>query len=210
MRKDMNSISKVAAIIVLCLLSNAFLFAQDDKPGSEVPPGLMSMLIVSDPKSPINITGPFRVLGYSYGGLELGYTLQNSSNADIESCDIEESDWFGANGYEKSFDVKKDQRFSPGMARYSFPDDALDGLIPFDHNKGLQSHVTSPRNKIWIVMVVKVKLTDGTVYDATKKFEQLEKFLSEMDRTSMISAPRLKERETELREYISKLMTQEK
>lgn len=206
----MKSLSKVAASFILCLLLNVILFAQDEKPGSEVPPGLMSILVVSDPKSPLQITGPFRVRGYSYGGLELGYTLQNCSNADIESFEIKESDWFGASGYEKSFDVKKDQRFSPGMTQYPFPDEILDGLIPFDQNKGLQSHVSSPRNKIWIVMVVKVKLSDGTVYDATKKFEQLEKFLSEIDSTSIPSADRLNEREIKLREFVSKLMMREK
>ena len=203
----MKNSNKIAIVLVLCLLVKANLLAQVDKPGSEIPAGLMSLLVVPDPKCPIQITGPFRVIGWSYGGFEFGYTLENHSNAGVESVYFQEWDWLSAHGYEGTFEFKNTSDFQPGMSHYSFSGESEEDLIPYDQNKGLQSQVSHTSNKLWIVMVVRVKLSDGTVYDATKKYEQLEKFL---ESRPIAGAEKLNKWERDLRQFVSKLMIQEK
>jgi hypothetical protein len=56
-------------------------------------------------------------------------------------------------------------------------------------------------------MVVRVTLKNGTVYDATDKYEQLERFLESRPRTG---AEHLDEWECRLRQFVSKLMIDSK
>jgi len=208
----MKNLGKIPLVFIICLFLESSLLAQNDKSdsGSEVPKGSISVLVVPDPNCPIQITGPFRIFAYPNGGFYFGYTLQNSSKADVESFIIQEWDWFGGNGYDVSHDIRDGEHLESGISHYSLPDEVMNDVIPFDKNERVQSVVSRQRNKIWVVMVEKVKLADVTVYDATKKYQQLEKFFSDMDRSSVAQPDKLKQWEHDLRQFVTNLMIDEK
>lgn len=180
---------------------------QEKIQGFEVPTKYVSLLLVPDPKCPLQMSGPTKVLGYTNSGFSFGYNLQNKSNANIESFLVEELSWFGGQGYSHPSEVNKNKIFAPLMTNWTLTDEDTAELIPFDEKKAAQSGIFYTSNKIWIVMVVKVKLSDGTTYDVSQKFELLNKFIDTLNLNSTMSAKELGIKEQQLRDFISKLMT---
>ena len=95
----MSNLRTMFCLVIYLLSAGISIFAQQDIRRSEVPPELMSILVVTDSNSPVRITGPFKIFGSSHGSLELNYMLKNISNSGIESISVHETDWFNSRGY---------------------------------------------------------------------------------------------------------------
>lgn len=194
----------VLAVLGICALD---LFAQEnDVVAIEVPLEKVSLLFVNDPSCPLQISGPARVVGYSNGGLSFGYSQTNKSNANIESFLVEEVNWFGNRGYSSPSTVNESQLFAPGMTDYTIPDEERARIRPFNESLAQKSGILNIPNKIWIVMIVKVKLSDGSTYDVSQKFKSLSDFVEKPYSKVGMTEWELITREQQLREFVSKLM----
>ena len=121
---------------------------------------------------------------------------------------VEETDWVGRQGYDIPFKMKKNIFFVPLMTFSSlYQDEDAENLVAFDEQKAGKSILQNWSSKIWLAMVVKVKLSDGTTYDASKKYNELKKFLDDQDENPSSSSAVLDPREQKLRQFASKLFT---
>ncbi len=183
------------------------LFSQDNGVAAfEVPPEKISLLFVNDPTCPLQISGPVRIIGYSNGGLSFGYSQTNKSNANIESFLVEATDWFGFKGYGSPSTVSGGQVFAPGMTDYTIPDEEIAKIRPFNESLAQKSGILNAPNRIWIVMIVKVKLSDGSTYDASQKLKSLSDFLEKPYSKVGMSEGQLNTREQQLRGLFRNLM----
>jgi len=201
---------KTYVLFPLVLLLSIVTFGQDsvaDKLPFEVPSKHISVLLVPDPNCPIKLSGPISVIGWSNGALSLDYELQNISDRNVESFSIQETDWNGSSGYGGSAEIKENFFFVPLMTMLRQEGREKETLATFDE-KGAGKSFLYPKNKIWIGMVTKVKLSDGTTYDASKKFQELESFLDNQWELFAESKIDLDQRERNVREYVEKLMSQ--
>lgn len=199
-------LTKVPVVLILCFISISSLLAQNKRQAYEVPSNLISVMMVPDSKCPVKATGPYKVFAYSNDEFEFGYSLINKSNVNVETISIQGWNWMGSNGFETSIEATVRQPFLGGTSRYSiWPENSMN-LLPFHQNKDLQAQVSLTKNKLWIMMIIRVKLSDGTVYDVGSKYEQLDKFIAS---GSKVKPEDLQKWETDLREYVSKLMTAE-
>ena len=192
------------------LIFSAFVFGQvkerNDDRGFEVPAGQISVLLVNDPKSPVQLSGPTKVIGWSSGGLLLGFNIQNVSDSNVDSFVVEETDWVGGRGYNCPFKMKKNIFFVPLMTFSSlYQDEDAEDLVAFEEQKAGKT-ILHWSNKIWLAMVVKAKLSDGTTYDASKKYNALKKFIDDQDENPSSSLAVLAAREQKLRQFVSNLI----
>ncbi|QQS32974.1 MAG: hypothetical protein IPM50_15230 [Acidobacteriota bacterium] len=172
----------------------------------EIPPEKLSLLFVNDPTCPIQISGPAKIIGYSNGGLSFGYSLTNKSNANIESFLVEATDWFGFKGYSSPSTVNQGFVFAPGGTYDALSSEKVIDVLPFDDSIARESGIMNVHNKIWIVMIVKVNLSDGSTYDASQKFRSLSDFVEKPYSKVGLTEGELITREQQLREFVSKLM----
>lgn len=200
-----------AVTLVLTLILSTVAFGQtvgkDDDKGFEVPSKHISVLLITDEMCPIQLSGPSKVIGWSNGAVSLGFNLQNVSKENIESFEIQETNWFGSTGYTIPATMNENFFFVP-LATMSADDwlgDRNDSLLAFDEKK-VGKTVLHPANKIWIAMIVKAKLSDGTVYDASKKYDELTAFLNKQFDEYDSGQITMDEREQKLRDFINKLM----
>lgn len=203
---------KLPACLLISFVLSVGAFAQ----GFLVPPELVSVILVDDPAYPIRLSGPTKVIGYENGGLSFGYTVTSRSNANIKSVGIEATNWFGNHGYGGESDIKPEFVFAPGVSEYSISEEELaQNSFPFDEARAKK--IFKNPNRLWIVMVVKAKLSDGTEYNASEVFARMNKFLqdnwddfSETTEThgTAPSEEYVQRKEREVREFISKLFAQ--
>ncbi len=201
---------RVSVLFPLVLLLSIVTFGQDsaaDKLPFEVPSKHISVLLVSDPNCPVKLSGPISVIGWSSGALSLDYELQNISDCNVDSFSIQETDWFGRTGYGVSAEMKENFFFVPLMTMSRQDGREREPLATFD-GKAAGKSFLYPKNKIWIAMVTKVKLSDGTTYDASKKYQELESFLYNQWELFAESEIDLDQYEQNVREFVEKLMTQ--
>lgn len=197
--------------LVLTLILATVTFGQseqkDDDRGFEVPSKHISVLLVKDEKCPIQLSGPTRVIGWSNGAVSLGFNLQNVSKANIDSFVIDETDWFGSHGYNIPAKMNENFFFVPLMtiSADDWLNERTENLVAFDE-KNLGRSVLRLSNKIWIVMITKVKLSDGTNYDASKKYDELEKFFDKQFDEYDSGQITMDEREQKLRTFVDNLM----
>lgn len=202
----MKFVCNLLIVLLIQSIGALNLFSQDnDVVAFEVPLEQVSMLFVNDPTCPLQLSGPARIIGYSNGGLSFGYSLTNKSNANIESFLVEEVNWFGSKGYSHPSTVNEGQIFVPGMIDHTIPFEGKIKILPFDDSLAKKSGITNITNKIWIVMIVKVKLSDGSTYDTSQKFNLLSDFVEKPYSKVGMSPGDLSTREQQLREFVSKL-----
>ena len=171
----------------------------------EVPSKYISVILVPDPNCPLQLQEPTRVLAWSYGGIRVGYTLQNVSTADIASIYFEETNWFGSSGYSGGGPIREGMRFSPLMTYSTFNDSYVPAPL-LDDVSAKRVRFTNLSNKFWVAMIVKVKLSDGRTYDVTKNFKELEAFLRTQEIDIATPEVELKAAERRLRDYVATLM----
>lgn len=173
----------------------------------EVPAKHVSVLLVPDPKCPVQMFGPIKVIGNTYGGFEFEYSYQNLSNANIESVLTEDLSWFNGKGYSHPAEFNKNVVFSPFMILPTISGADTKNLTPFNEKEATKLGITDLSNKIWVIMIVKVKMSNGVIYDATDKYKKLEKFLDDLNLSNTMSIKESKLKEQKLRHFVSNLMT---
>jgi hypothetical protein len=159
---------------------------------------------VPDPNSPIQLLGPTKVLGWDNGAVSLGYTVQNTSVKNVLQFHIKQTNWYGTEGYSQPAEVRPDRMFVPLMTYWMGHDDSKLEVLTLNEADALKLGFSKDRNRVWVVMVTKVKLADGTAYDVTPKFQELEKFLDNQRETAREDP--LDVRIQKLRDFVSGLM----
>jgi len=200
-------------LLFLLLLAQSFMAsqikAQEKERMFEVPLKYVSFLLLNDTKSPIQLSKP-RVLADEKGNLDYFYTISNNSNKSIKSFKIHGFDAFLNPAYEAA---------PEGTATDEFSFLPYQGFSILNENKFEISELTDKltakfklsenHKRIWIVIVTKVELLDGTIYEATSKYTAIKKFIDQIVNEDYEAqdndTPRLttEEKETRLRNFIA-------
>jgi len=183
--------------------------AQKKPTGFLVPDKYITVLLVPDPQSPLQISGPIKVIRTDKG-LLLCYTIQNVSNTNIKNFVIKETNWFGSEGDTVPFDKNHNQPFVPWGSESRLPPEEDIDDAPLELLKAQQWGIAPTRNRVFIAMVVKVKFSDGTTYDVSKKYGELRKFLDGLELVGLSTNDENGEqvaKEEKLRSFVSDLMT---
>lgn len=168
----------------------------------EVPSAYTSLIFLDDPGCPLKLGGTPRVIAYPNGAFSFGYAVTNVSNANVESFLVKEIDWFGNRSYDHPSIVTPGRTFSPGVVDYTLSDEEMANLDSFNLSLASKIGIISRPTRFWVVMVVNVRLSDGTTYDASHKFNQLSDFLNMPFSKVNMSATDLDQRESDLRSFL--------
>lgn len=193
----------LAAIIQLSIVLSVL--AQSKEFSFEVPPSYVHLVFIEDPHCPIKLSGPSKVIAHSNGAFSLGYGMINISSANVESFLVKEIDWFGNRSYNNHLKVISGHVFSPGVRDYTLAETDVRNLDSFDEAIARKTGIISRPNHLWVVMIINVKLSDGTVYDASRTYSKLSEFLNEPFSKEQLSIMDLKEREKNLRSFVADL-----
>lgn len=148
-----------------------------DEWAMEFPPSYAELTLVNNPKCPIQLAGPTKIVGRASGDHSLHFQIKNVSKANVEYLEIREWDFYRTQGYEVRFDLVE-KGFSPLMTISSRSSELADMLDAFDAKK-VQKAFPRKVNRSWLAIVVKVKLSDGTTYDANEEYSKLDEFLKQ-------------------------------
>jgi hypothetical protein len=172
---------RTLASIVLVLAAVSASFGQNSPKErqwkAQLPVDFASVVLISDPNSPIQLSGPTRIVGWSYGAVALSYQLQNVSKANVTSLRVEEIHWANRVGYGKSWDMPENIFWVPLMQISSEDSEYFEGLSTFDPKAPARR---MPPKGAWLAMVVKAELSNGAKYDASQKFKELQEFIDKM------------------------------
>ena len=171
---------------VLILLFSIVSFGQARAKLYEIKSDLTSVLLVHDPSCPLQLILPSPVFGYETGAVEAEYTLQNISGANVSSWEKYQINWLNNEQRTASPKVRQDQWiFAPFTTYSSFATSTSFDLVEPDKKTADKLGFSNWRNRILILMIVKVRLDDGRTYDASKQLKELtaflDKFLNELD-----------------------------
>ena len=173
----------VLEISLLLLAFNFIAFAQSRAKRYEIKPELTSVLLVRDPNCPLQLLQPSPVFGYETGAVLAEYNLQNTSDADVESFEQYQINWLNNETRTARFDLRREDGWvlAPMMTFSSLADSEPFDLVEVNKKTADRLGFSSGRNRILILMIVKVKLSDGRIYDASKQLKKLEKFLDAIE-----------------------------
>jgi hypothetical protein len=197
---------------VLFLSLSSLTFGQSvakDEWAIELPPSYTELVLIKDPKCPIQLSPPIRIIGWDSGGLSLDFQIQNVSKANVVSYEIQEWNWYGSSGYEATIELPENIFFVPLMTISSKDTELLDGLAAFDLKK-VEKQIPPKLNRVWVAIVTKVKLSDGTTYDASKKYSRLLSFLDEMYEQERANGYDEDQRRNKLLSFTASLFSTEK
>jgi hypothetical protein len=203
----MKFVNRCSLVVIIHLFLTSCVIAQSKSLHFEVPPKYASLLFVDDPACPLKLSGPPKVISNPNGAFSFGYALTNTSDANVESFLVKEIDWYGISIYEHPSTVTVGRTFSPGVTDYTLPEQEMANLAKFDKVAASKNGIISRPNRFWVVMVTNVRLSDGTVYDASRKYELLNDFINQPFSKSGMSLAELTEREKQLRAFVANLLT---
>jgi hypothetical protein len=177
--------------------------AQKDSRGFEVPDSYVKILLVNDPNCPIQLSEPTKIIGFDDGSISRGYNMQNVSNSVIKKFNIVNFSWLPQTSYRGIFD---NENFLPGMVYKSLTSDEELNLRKFNEKDALTLKLSDKVFDIWIVMVTKVTLADGTEYDAALNYEEIEDFTKGLELSNKMSPEEINLQEKKLRSFIANLI----
>ena len=173
--------SRLVARMGLLFLLSALVHAQEKSTVYELKDKQGSVRLLNDPKSPIRLEGPKRMLRWKNGAVDLDYKIVNISKGNILKFEIRETNWFG-NMEKVSEPTLTKGTFSPTIFIPGFIYDKNEvETIPLDLSRAEQLGLSKPADSVWMVTVPKVKFTDGRIFDSTSKYDRLKKFLEDLD-----------------------------
>jgi hypothetical protein len=144
----------------------------------ELGPDQSSVLLVRDPACPLQLREPANVYGYATGAVTAEYTVQNASSSNVESFTVEQINWWGNTIHTESPTVNKGLwTFGPGLTLSSLAEEGPFQRVQLDPASARKLRLL--QNRVLIMMVTKVKLSDGTSYDASAEFRKLGNCLDE-------------------------------
>ena len=173
--------SRLVVRMGLLFLLSALVHAQEKSTVYELKDKQGSVWLLNDPKSPIRLEGPKRMLRWENGAVDLDYKIVNISKGNILKFEILETNWF-ASMTKTSEPTFTKGAFSPTIFIPGFIYDKNEvETIPVDLSRAEQLGLSKPADSVWMVTVPKVKFTDGRIFDSTSKYDRLKKFLEDLD-----------------------------
>jgi hypothetical protein len=195
---------------LLILLLNFVSFAQGREKLYELKSDLTSVLLVHDPKCPLQLIEPAPVFGYENGAVVAEYTVQNISQTNVISWEQHQINWLNNERRTERLEVLQDRWvFEPLTTYSSFVTSESFDRIESDKKTAEKLGFSNWRNRILILMVVKVKLADGTTYDASKQLKELTtflcKFLDKFD--DEITKEEMESQQQRVRDFVTTLFS---
>lgn len=183
--------------------------AQEKERVYEVPLKYISFLLLNDPKCPLQLSNP-RVLADEDGHLDFFYTISNSSDKSVKSFKIYGFDAFVNPSYGAAPEgtVTDEFSFLP-YGNFSILNENKYEISELTDKLATKFKLSENRKRIWVVIVTKVELYDGTTYDAKSKYTAIKKFIDQIVNEDYeaedTDAPRLtaEEKEIRLRNFIA-------
>ena len=169
----------------------------------DIPPNYISVVLISDPNCPLKLVSPTRVVGSPNGAIRLRYSLQNTSDVNIDSYVVETLNWFDTTRVTHHRTVRSDRQFSPFMTFSEFSD--MEELRELNWEMAKKFGFSNIHNRIWIAMVVEVKLSDGRSYNVKPKLDSLTSFLNSLELESSTPEAEAQIAEQKLRDFVADL-----
>lgn len=204
---------KKSSLLFLLLLAQLFVTsqikAQEKERVFEVPLKYVSFLLLNDTKSPLQLSNP-RVLADKKGNFDYFYTISNHSDKSVKSFKIYGFDAFVNPSYQAAPEGTATDEFSfLPYDSFSILNENKFEITELTDKSATEFKLSENRRRIWIVVVTKVELFDGTVYDATSIYTAIKKFVNQIQKeeydTEDTGIPKLtaEEKETKLRNFIA-------
>jgi len=197
-------------VALLILLLNFVAFAQAREKLYELRSDLTSVLLVHDPKCPLQLIEPSPVFGYENGAVVAEYTVQNISQTNVISWEQRQINWLNNEERTERPEVLQDRWVFEPLTTYSsfVTSESFDRIEP-DKKTAEKLGFSNWRNRILILMVVKVKLADGTTYDASKQLKELTTFLSKfLDKfEDEIAKEEIESQQQRVRDFVATLFS---
>ncbi|HEX6126462.1 MAG TPA: hypothetical protein VFZ23_13890 [Pyrinomonadaceae bacterium] len=204
--------------LVFLFLASAFVpgvvDAQDKADYFDVPLKYVNFLLLNDENSPLQLSDGV-VLATEKGHLNYFYTISNFSNSAVKSFKIEEFDAFVNPSYAASPNgTANDELSFVAYESFSTLDEAKKSrmkIVHLDEEGAKKFKLSEEQKRVWIVLVTKVELYDGTTYDATARFRAIKEFVDQIKHSEYEledDAPRIpfSEKEGRLHEFIANIM----
>ena len=171
--------------ILLVLLGFMPLDAQQSE-YYEVPLKYVSFSLLNDERCPIQLADR-RVVASKKGFLDFLYTMSNAGHASVKSFEIQEFSVFENPSYAASPHGKADDEtaFPPYETIFSANHEDLKAA-ELSKQQVAEFRLDDSRKRLWVVLVTKVELWDGTKYDATPKFEKIMAFIEMVDQEEYV------------------------
>lgn len=205
----MRRVVQLFVVGMLLFVPKLYVYGQNETEdaGFLIPEKYISVLIVPDRDCPVQILRLASIRGFRNGAIQFGYTLRNTSNANVESFEIGQLNWMNTQGLHVKFGVGQGELFSPLMT-YSTLTGFDESILPtVDEKSAKQFGINGPQNRVWIIMVTRAKLSDGTSYDASKQFRAVEEFLSSLvEPTTGMTEQESSAREEKVRAFVLDLL----
>lgn len=205
----MKNLSLLFLLLSVQLFITSQTKAQEKERVFEVPLKYVSFLLLNDSKSPIQLSNP-KVLADEKGNLDWFYTISNNTDKSIKSFKIYGFDAFVNPSYEAAPEGKATDELSfLPYESFSILNENKFGISELTDKLAEKFKLSENRKRIWIVIVTKVELFDGTTYDAKAKYTDIKKFIDQMQNedyeaedngTQRLTA---EEKETKLRNFIA-------
>jgi len=162
--------------ILFVLLGFMPLYAQQSE-YYEVPLKYVSFSLLNDDRCPIQLADK-RVVASKIGSLDFLYTMSNAGHASVKSFEIQKFSVFENPSYTASPHGKADDEtaFPPYETIFSANHEDLKAA-ELSKQQVAEFRLDESRKRLWVVLVTKVELWDGTKYDATSKYEKIKEFI---------------------------------
>jgi hypothetical protein len=205
----MKNLCLLLLLLLVHLIETSQTKAQEKERVFEVPSKYVSFLLLNDSKSPIQLSDP-RAFADEDGHLDFFYTISNNSDKSVKSFKIYGFDAFVNPSHEAAPEGKATDEFSfLPYENFSILNENKFEISELTDNLATKFKLSENRKRIWIVIVTKVELSDGTFYDAKAKYTAIKKFIDQIVNEDYEAedngTPRLtaEEKETKLRNFIA-------
>jgi hypothetical protein len=165
--------------------------------------------LVSDPKCPIRLSNP-KLLKYEDGGFQKVYTISNHSDKFVKRFQIKELNWFGTQEYTRDSASKNKYAFQPYEKFSNLTNEREVELVNVDGSTVGKLGLTNKPKNVWIIVITKVELSDGSIYDITPQYKEIEKATERLEVNSKMSPSEVEDKENELNRLIKEIMAKEK
>lgn len=195
----------ISLLFLLQLILMQQIYSQERTRVYEVPTKYVSLMLINDQKCPLQLDNP-RFVNYEKGDFQKVYTILNRTNKSVKTFQIKELTWFGNQEYTKNVKAEDDFSLLPHESFSTLNNENELKFIDFDEGLVTKLRLSDHPKNIWIILVTKAELSDGTIYDITSKYETIEKYVQNLKVSPKMSLFEIGIKERELGDYISKTL----
>jgi len=163
---------------LLILVFSSVSVAQAKEKRYEIKSDMTSVLLVHDPNCPLQLSEPAAVFGHETGAVVAEYTVQNISGSNVTGWEKLQINWLHNEWRGDSPEVRQERWvFEPLTTFSSLSVSPPFDLVELDKKTADKLGFSNWKNRMLILMIVKVKLANGKTYDASKQLNELTTFL---------------------------------